>query len=126
MSRNVWIVLAAITAIGIVGLVVAALVVPPIVRGPAVRTIGDERAFGGFDPHLHVAVTAWRVVGPVEEALRPTTRWMATVGVRNSARDIAIEPAALAFAVVTGDGREFPARALPATEAHGPIRTRLP
>jgi hypothetical protein len=48
------------------------------------------------------------------------------VRVRNSAEEIEIEPAALAFAIVARDGTECPAKSLPATEDRGPFRPRLP
>jgi hypothetical protein len=134
-DRN-WLLIAVAIAV-VLGLaaVVAVLTIP---TAPREMVLGEERPFGGFDPHLAIAVTDVRRLGPDERAeidrAEGETIWAITVEARNTAVEITVDPTDLVFSVrdasrdfrplPTHDGFASPLR--PAEAARKVLLFRLP
>ncbi|HVS13186.1 MAG TPA: hypothetical protein VMV46_04635 [Thermoanaerobaculia bacterium] len=114
MKERNWLLIAVATAVVLgLGAVVAVLTVP---TEPRALAIGEERPFGGFDPHLAVAVTEIRRLGADEreeiDRDQDEELWAVTVEARNTAVEVAVDPSRLAFSVRDASGERF--RPLPA------------
>lgn len=99
-DRN-WLLIAVATAV-VLGLVavVAVLTIP---TEPRSMVVGEERPFGGFDPHLAIAVTDVRRLGPDERAeidrAEHETLWEISVEARNTGVEITVDPTNAVFTV---------------------------
>jgi hypothetical protein len=76
---------------------------------PELKTVGDEMAFGGFDPHRHVAVLELRTM---DESLETGAAFASrlvfvTIRVRSSAARIRVDPGRLSYSIVSHEGGRF-------------------
>ncbi|HVS64684.1 MAG TPA: hypothetical protein VMT85_14410 [Thermoanaerobaculia bacterium] len=87
--------------------VIAVLAIP---TEPRQMVLGEERPFGGFDPHLAISVTDVRRLGEDErteiDRHEGETIWAITVEARNTAVENTVDPTDVVFSV-RDDSRQF-------------------
>jgi hypothetical protein len=99
-DRN-WLLIAVATAVVLgLGAVVAVLTIP---TEPRPMVVGEERPFGGFDPHLAIAVTDVRRLAADErteiDRSEGETIWAITVEARNTAVENEVDPGDAVFSI---------------------------